>query len=419
MPVGMRLPSPYGRMLAPVYVPTLLIATSLQGLSILLPLHVLGLGGSAPFAASVVGLRGVGLLLFDVPAGLLAARVGDKPVLLGGVALILLGLLTLGFTASPWVIGAAAVVLGAGEAAWILGRQSYIGATCAPGEVGRAIAVMGGLQRAGAFVGPAAGGLLAAALGYHAAFLCGAAAASLAVLFVLAFTRMHKAGQSLGESVVGMADVLRAHRRVFATAGVAALALQLMRAARQLLVPLCGEAAGLDVAAIGLVYSASSAVDMSLFYPVGVLVDRWGRKFSAVPSMALFVAGLSLLPWARSLPGLLAVGILLGLANGIGTGIVMIMGADIAGPGPDRGRVLGVWRLIGDVGMMAAPLLTSVLVDASGLALASLSVAAIGLAGTLVMLFLVGETLTPKKGSELFSPFSKARCVRSPRLEKR
>jgi MFS family permease len=138
-----------------------------------------------------------------------------------------------------------------------------------------------------------------------------------------------------------------------------------------------------------------------------------------VPSMALFVAGLSLLPWARSLPGLLAVGILLGLANGIGTGIVMIMGADIAGPGPDRGRFLGVWRLIGDVGMMAAPLLTSVLVDASGLALASLSVAAIGLAGTLVMLFLVGETLTPKKGSELFSPFSKARCVRSPRLEKR
>jgi MFS family permease len=389
----MRLSSPYDRMLAPVYVPTLAVDVSQQALLILLPLHVLALGGSPAFAATVVGLRGVGVLLFDVPAGMLAARLGDKPVLLGGLGLLLLGLLALGLTSAPWLVGAAALVLGAGQAAWMLGRQSYIAQTCPQDEVGRAIAVMGGVQRAGAFIGPAGGGFLAAAFGYHAAFLCGAAGALLAAGFVLAFTEVHAVeGAPGGSTLAGMGDVLRNHRRAFATAGVAALALQLMRAGRQLLVPLFGESVGLDVAAIGLVYSISSALDMSLFYPVGLLVDRKGRKWSAVPSMASFVLGLALLPWVRDFAGLLGVGLVLGLANGLGTGIVMIMGADIAGAAGGRGRFLGVWRLIGDVGISAGPLLTSALVDAAGIAAAALSVATLGLGGVLVMLFLVDET---------------------------
>ncbi len=380
-------------MAAPVYVPSLLISISYQGLLILLPLYVLQLGASAALAASVVGLRGVGVLLFDLPAGMLSARFGDKPVLLGGLGLILVGMATLGLTTATWAIGAAAVVLGAGQAAWMLGRQSYISQTCAPTEVGRVISVMGGLQRAGAFVGPAAGGFAAAALGFRPAFLIGAGVVLFASAFVVAFIDVDdiEGGRRVGPAAV--VHVLRSHRREFATAGLSALALQLMRAGRQLLVPLFGEAAGLGSAAIGLVYSLSSALDMTLFYPVGVLVDRRGRKWSAVPSMTLFALGLALLPVAHGFRSLLGVALLLGLANGLGTGIVMIMGADIARRSEHRAQFLGVWRLIGDLGLSVAPLLTSVLIDASGLALASLAVAALGLAGASIMVFLVRETL--------------------------
>ena len=119
----MRLPSPYDRLLASVYVPSLLMAVSQEALTILLPLYVLELGASAAFAAWIVFLRGFGILLFDVPAGMLVARFGDKPVLLGGLALLLAGLLTLGVTANPWALGVAAIALGSGHAAWMLGRQ--------------------------------------------------------------------------------------------------------------------------------------------------------------------------------------------------------------------------------------------------------------------------------------------------------
>jgi MFS family permease len=390
----MRLPAPYDRLVVPVYVPSLLMAVSQEALTILLPLYVIHLGATPAFAAVVVGLRGIGILLFDVPAGILVARFGDKPVQLAGLGLILAGLLTLSFAAAPWVLGAAALALGSGHAAWMLGRQSYLADTCAPHELGRAIAAMAGLQRGGALLGPVLGGALAGFAGYPTAFIAGAVSAIIAAAIVLLFAPDVESHEPRGDvGIAGTIRVLQAHRRVFATAGVSALVLQLMRATRQLLVPLFGQAAGLDVSAIGFVYSLGTVVDIAMFYPSGVLADRWGRKWSAVPSMALYAIGLAALPLASGFYSLLAVTALLGFANGIGTGVVMILGADFARASLQQGQFLGLWRLIGDLGISLAPLLAGVLVDAAGLAIASVTVAGIGLAGSLLMAFLVAETL--------------------------
>lgn len=390
----MRLPSPYDRLLLPVYLPSLLMSTSQNALLILLPIYVVDSGYSAAFAAVVVGFRGVGVLLFDVPAGMLVARFGDKPVLLSGLGLILIGSLALALAAHPIVLVLASLLMGAGFAAWMLGRQSHIAESCENHEVGRAIAVMAGLQRVGIFIGPAAGGLLAETGGYAALFVVAAAFAVIAAVFVLSFaSNVHRGSTRAAIGLGAMLALARGHARIFATAGGAALALQLMRATRQLLVPLFGRAIGLDVAEIGLVYSLSASIDMCLFYPVGIVVDRHGRKWSAVPSLALFVAGLALLPLAEGFYSLLAVSLLLGVANGLGTGIVMIMGADLAQRTEHRGQFLGLWRLIGDMGMSASPLLSGALVNAASLGAASLVVAGIGLLGVAVMIFLVPETL--------------------------
>jgi MFS family permease len=377
----------------PVYVPSLLMAVSQEALTILLPLYMLEIGASPAFAALVVGLRGVGVLLFDVPAGMLVARFGDKPVLLGGLGLILLGLAMLSVTTEPWLIGLAAVALGSGHAAWMLGRQSYLADVCAPNELGRAIAAMAGLQRGGALIGPVAGGALAGLAGFPVAFTVGAASAVVAGATVLAFARAVPPHARPDASLAGTLQVLRDQRRVLTTAGSSALVLQLMRASRQLLVPLFGQAVGLNVTTIGLVYSLSTVVDIALFYPSGVLADRYGRKWSAVPSMAFYALGLALLPLAAGFYSLLAAAALLGFANGIGTGVVMIIGADLARTSGRYGQFLGLWRLIGDVGISGAPFLVGTIVEGAGLAAASLTVAGLGVAGALVMAFVAVETL--------------------------
>jgi MFS family permease len=380
-------------------VPTLLNSTSQMALLILLPLYTLDAGYNAAFAATIVGLRGVGILLFDIPAGVLVARFGEKTILLTGLALILVGNVLLAAAAHPWLLMLAAVLLGAGISAWMIGRQSYIVDTCAPEEVGRAIAVMAGLQRVGMFLGPAAGGLLAAQVGYSVTFIVGAGVALIAGLLVLSFTKnVWPTDAAAVAGFRGAIEVLRSHGKVFATAGVASFSLQLMRAARELLVPLFGAAVGLDVAAIGIIYSLSSAIDMSLFYPVGVWIDRHGRKWSAVSSTFVFSVALALLPLVVGYYSLLAVGLLLGLANGLGTGIVMVMGADLSRDTLHRGQFLGVWRLIGDVGVSVAPLVTGALAGLASLAAASLCVAGLGFAGTLMMMSLVPETLRRGNG---------------------
>ena len=76
----LRLSSPYDRLLLPVYLPSFMMAIAQEALTILLPLYVLELGGTPAFAALIAGLRGVGVLLFDVPAGMLVARFGDGGV---------------------------------------------------------------------------------------------------------------------------------------------------------------------------------------------------------------------------------------------------------------------------------------------------------------------------------------------------
>ncbi len=388
----MGLPAPHDRLLIPVYLPSAFTAVASQAMLLLLPLYALEIGGSAAFAALVMALRGVGVLIFDVPAGLLVGRFGDKSVLLGGFVLLAASILGMAAATEPWQIALLAVPLGAGHAAWFLGWLTYITHSCPPELRGQATAVNAGVQRIGALVGPLAGGIVAESLGYPVAYLGAAAFCGIAFLISLIFTvdvRPDSPARSGHLRTIGR--ILAENRSMFATAGTVAIIFQIMRATRQLLVPLFGVLVGLDPATIGLIYALAAAVDVSLSYPVGIAMDRWGRKWTGVPSIVGFVIGLAMLPFAQGFWTLLAAALMLGVGNGLSTGLVMIIGMDLSPPG-QRGQFLGVWRLIGDVGWVGGPLLAGVLVEIFSMAAASLFAGALGILGGLVLLFLVPET---------------------------
>jgi MFS family permease len=383
----------YRRLLLPIYFPSLLDSTSLQAVLVLLPLYALDSGASAASAAALVGIRGLGMLALDIPVGIFLSRYGDKPVLLFGLLGMAAGALLLAFSSSPWALGVAAFLSGSGFTAWMIGRQSYISDTSALSERGRAIAVMAGIMRMGALTGPAAGALVAQVLGYKVAFLALASLTlSAAVLVALKADDTRPAGHARPADLRGIWKVIADHRRTWLTGGIASLGLQLMRSGRLLLIPLFGHFLGLDVAAIGLIVSLAAALDTALFYPVGWLMDRIGRKWAGVPSLLAYAAGYSLLPLTQGYYSLLAVALILGFANGLSTGLLLTVGADLAPPA-HRGEFLGIWRLIGDLGHAGGPMMIGALIDLATLLAASLATAGIGFACAGVMYWLMEETL--------------------------
>ena len=360
----------------------------------MLPLYALELGGGPAAAAAVLGMRGLGTMLADVPSGVAVTRLGDKATMVAGSSTVALACAGFAFAPDPWTLGLLALVLGAGFGALMLGRLHYVARQCPASYRGRAITALAGIQRVGLFVGPAAGGLIAETFGFGAAFAAAAVLNIAGLVLIGIFVRRSRPGARGGVQppLAVIARILRTHRHEFARGGLASVTMQFVRSARQLLIPLWGAAIGLDAASIGLVFGLSSALDAAMFYPAGWLMDSRGRKWTLVPSLAILGASLALMPFATTFWLYLAVALLSGLGNGFGTGIIMALGADLS-PRANRGEFLGVWRLLGDAGHAAGPFVfgaaTGFLTLAGTLGFA----AVVGFAGAAAAALLVPETL--------------------------
>ncbi|CAN5725863.1 MFS transporter [soil metagenome] len=383
------------KLLLSVYLPTLILSFCNGLLLPVLPLYA----GVFTNAYSLIGLvlaaEAIGTLLADLPAGGLLRRVDRKWVMVVGVALVGVSVVALVWASTLLEVLGYRLLAGVGGALWNLSRHAYLAEATVSAQRGRTIALFGGTNRLGTFAGPAVGGLVAAALGYGAVFVLYAALAGITV--VLAFLFIEKAEPAAPPDLQtpghDLWTVLRSQRRVLAAAGSAQLLAQMVRASRRVLIPLYGaDVLGLGVEAVGLILSVSSFVDMALFYPAGVIMDRWGRKFAILPCFALQAVGVLLIPLTTGFVPLLLVASLIGFGNGLGSGTMMTLGADLA-PRGVLGEFLGVWRLIGDGGATGAPLIVGAVADVLSLATAAVVMAAVGAAAVALFTFTVPETL--------------------------
>lgn len=127
---------------------------------------------------------------------------------------------------------------------------------------------------------------------------------------------------------------------------------------RQVAIPLWADHIGVSPTTTSLIFGVSGAVETALFYPAGLAIDRLGRRWVAVVSMTLLGASLVVLPLTSSAITLGATAALMGLGNGLGSGINMTLAAD-ASPAIGRAAFLSVFRLCADVGNGVGPIMVS------------------------------------------------------------
>ncbi|MDW7981984.1 MAG: MFS transporter [Thermomicrobium sp.] len=378
-----------------VYIPTMLLAFGQGAMVPVLPLYLREHGASYTVTGIAIAAAWVGTLIADVPVGTLLARIGHRRAFLSGASIYAGATAGVALAGTfPFVLIVFRLLTGIGIALWGLSRHASLATVVPVEQRGRAIAVFGGINRIGWFLGPAVGGWIGTVFGLQWALLVTAAVAlvALAIAAVASEPATTTVRPGHHAPLTALREVLQTRWSTLASAGTAQLFGQMLRQTRQVALPLYGaDALGLSAATVGQIISLSALVDMALFWPAGWIMDRWGRKAAAVPSFLLLGLGMGLIPLTEDASQLLLVALLIGLANGLGSGTMMTLGADLA-PIGRTGEFLGLWRLIGDGGQAMAPFAVGVTADTLGIALTAGLCSVLGLLAAGMLVAFVPET---------------------------
>lgn len=384
----------------PLYLPALLLSTA-QGLLLpVLPLFAQTFDAPYVWIGVLLAGDGLGMLVGDLPAGMLLRRLDRRHGMLVGLGVIGLATLALFWSSTLAEALLYRFVAGLGSSLYNVSRHTFVADATNIAHRGQSVALLGATFRVGRMVGPVAGGLLANAVGLRAPFVVYGLIVALGALVVYFSNHGENspagapgAGNPGGVSPAEILRTLRQQAPILAAPGLGQFLMQMVRAGPPVLVPLYASAVlGLDVEQIGWIFGISSLVDAALFYPTGLIMDKLGRKWAIVPSALVMALGLAIMPLTNSALGLLMAAVLNGFGNGLGSGVMITLGADLA-PAEGRGAFLGLWGLIGDAGISTGPVVVGAVTDALALQPAAWAIALSGLAAGAVFGLLVPETL--------------------------
>ena len=351
-----------------------------------------------------VAARHFGTMGFDVPAGILINRFGLNRTMITGVILFGLSAVIAGFSGSFSILLFSRILAGASFALWSISRHAYIASVIPNESRGKALSLFGGLGRIATIIGPLLGGILAEFVSIRAPFFLQGGVAIVTLILILKTSVNYELTQrKTNDGYLGdFKNTFLDHKNAYLTAGVAAIALQFLRASREIVIPLWGDNIGLRKDEIGYITTLSFAVDSVMFPISGYVMDRFGRRYTGIPAFAILGFSLVLIGtinspilFLTSYSTLICASILSGVGNGISSGLVLTMGSDLSPP-DNKGGFLGIWRLISDAGGAAGPSVMGLIANSFSLAIASFSSGFIALIGIFFLRFLVKETLEKK-----------------------
>ena len=335
-------------------------------ISPVLPQYALSFSIPVALVGWAVSAFALARVVTDIPAGFLADRFGRKRNMIFGLLLIILSAIAAGTASNyAWLISAR-IVGGVGSALYMISATTWVAQVTAGKSRGRYMSLYTGLVFAGTAFGPTIGGYTAAHFGLRAPFFAYAVLGLAGLIATLPLKETADSSQAT-RSKMSMKDILSIlSNRPFMLVNCAVLALFFLRAGvRSTLVPLYASLnLGLSEERIGILLTVAAIATAVCTFPSGWLSDKVGRKR---PMMAcLFLSGIAvlLIPSQESLAGLMGIMAFYGLATGL-QGSIAAWPADVA-PKDKLGTSMGVYRVMGDIGMFLGPITASYVADYTG-----------------------------------------------------
>jgi MFS family permease len=277
----------------------------------LLPHYAETFGLSKAGAGILTGTFGIGTLVGALPAGALGARVGPRPIVLLGLALLAATSLLFAFGGTIWLLDSARFLQGVGGACTWTGALAWLAAAAPRERRGELVGTAIGAGIGGALLGPVVGSA-AASLGTRPVFSAVAAIGCVIGAAVVAFPAPQR---PVGPQTLSALRTRFRERGILAGMWLVALAAILFGTV-SVLAPLRLGRLGFGATAIGAVFLLSAAIEASTSPALGRISDRRGPLPLARAALVGAACVSLALPWPHSAWLLGAIVVAGGLAYG-------------------------------------------------------------------------------------------------------
>ncbi len=338
----------------PIYLPSLFFEAALSALLPILPASATEYGVGLAAAGAVTAAAMLGTFLFELPAAGIVNRIGERAAMLLATSAAaffgFLGFLNLGYLPLLFI----AAGFGAMFSLYGLSRHSMLAISVPAAHRAKSMSLLGGSFRGGAALGPMLGSLAVSQFGTEAAYLVASALCLVALVAVLIAPSGRFASEVSGE-YGNVWAVAKREREKLLTLGIASAIISAGRTIRLIGLPLLAIQLDIDPATASLVFGVTGAIDFALFYASGLIMDRWGKFWSSVPTLLMLGVAYLFSFLVTDLSSFWVLAAVTALANAASAGINMVLGADMAPPGA-RSEFLAAFRTLTSGGVVLAPL---------------------------------------------------------------
>jgi len=331
-----------------------------------LPQYALSFSISMALTGWAISSFALARMAMDIPAGFLADLFGRKWIMVIGLVFICFSSILSGIAESYLLLILGRVIQGIGSALYITAATTWV-AQISTGEYrGRFMSLYSGIIFAATSFGPAIGGYSAIHFGLNAPFFAYGGFAVLGLLATIPLKEMSEYNH-VSRSMVRIKDVPSVFTNgSFLLVNFSVLALFFLRSGvRSTLIPLYASLnLNLSEDQIGVLMTVAAVVTSVLTYPSGWLSDRIGRRWPIISCLFFSALSVVLIPSQTSFDGLVPIMVLYGFATGL-QGSIAAWPADVA-PKDKLGTAMGVYRVIGDIGMFLGPITVTYIADYTG-----------------------------------------------------